>query len=528
MRAAHGPSAVLAACLGLCSLSASADPADRPAFAAYHKLDRRELALLEPLYADAVEALEHGELALTAGHLEQAERYFRHAAERAPTSALPLRKLCETLTRQGRRQAALQSCTQAVMNRAAPMEFQAATAAILLAAPTPAELAQVMLYARRAKELMPTQSFGYVAQCAIAKRLGDRQMQKDCVVDFRSNAPGPLAEREARELEASLPSPWRWRLGLGALPVAGLLTLAHALRRRWRASRRSSKLGTAATVVTALLVLAMPGSAWADTGSSTRWKIDPANPSAAIPSQAEANADPIEFSYLLMELAARGDDAMDEPDYPKAIRYYRALAKAAPGNAVPVSQLCKAYEGAGERALALENCRAALGLPGAKADDHVRYSRLTLSKQSRLSDKELADVEAVIAHLRSKTDTEIFGHHVACELGARLSDEKRLESCTSALAKLAPTDPKTLTFQWTLAMHKGDLARAEQLIEQARAAKLSPAALEKMTAATAQAQSPLATLLRHWRLVVSIVAALGLAAVALALLNKRKSVLHAA
>jgi hypothetical protein len=89
------------------------------------------------------------------------------------------------------------------------------------------------------------------------------------------------------------------------------------------------------------------------------------------------------------------------------------------------------------------------------------------------------------------------------------------------LAKLAPTDPKTISFQWTLAMLRGELGEAKTLLTRAQQANLSPEAIETMQKAMSAELTFPRRLQRNWH--VLLVAAGGLMVVGVSLSVRRRS-----
>jgi hypothetical protein len=90
-------------------------------------------------------------------------------------------------------------------------------------------------------------------------------------------------------------------------------------------------------------------------------------------------------------------------------------------------------------------------------------------------------------HLNSQPDAQGAAAVVECQLGVKLEDEKRLAHCTSVLAKSAPNDPHTLTFQWSLAMKRHDFSEARRLLAAMSKSSMTPEALGQLQAATEEA-----------------------------------------
>jgi hypothetical protein len=243
--------------------------------------------------------------------------------------------------------------------------------------------------------------------------------------------------------------------------------------------------------------------------------IDHANPEASIPSVAARNAKPLEFGYFLQDLVTFAEAAGRAGDHVSEARYYRAFTKAVPDAVAGFSRLCTSLESAHQRDEALVACRKALGLGGATLEDHVRFVRLVLARPGPLGPAERDDVNAVIAHLRESPDTRVAASHLQCELGVHLESIPLLAECTAALAAIAPSDPKTLTFEWALAIRQGDAARARALIGRARAFGLKDESLARMERATDALEGAWRHRLVDGRalLATALIAAIGLGAI---------------
>jgi hypothetical protein len=238
---------------------------------------------------------------------------------------------------------------------------------------------------------------------------------------------------------------------------------------------------------------------------ATQFRIDDADPENAIPTREDANRAPLQMGYWVMLVTERAMEAEKKGSLEAAARYYRALAKAIPDRRSGFARLCLLYPKMGEWALGVQSCKAVLARPGAMVEDAVRLVQLLLAKGSPLSAQEIETADAVIAHVAIEADKaeqaqkakaaasgeakaellDIAGQRrihaqLLCELGTALQDEARLERCTTALAKLAPGDARTLSFTCALALLQGDFDRAKTLVERAKQAELPAAAIERM------------------------------------------------
>jgi hypothetical protein len=251
---------------------------------------------------------------------------------------------------------------------------------------------------------------------------------------------------------------------------------------------------------------------------STRFVINDRNPEENLPGEAQRKANPHQFRLLLQELIDRASAATQRGDHLTAARYYSALAKAKPGESLGHARLCRSLESLGELEGAMEACADALAGEGATIDDFTHYVRLVLGKSGPLNATERARVETQIGRLRRTEGGRLAADQLQCELGMRLGDVSILEECTAALAALAASDPKTITFEWALAMQKRQSGRAAQLVDRARRAGLAPQALRDMELATSSV-SP------GWRQLVTDVRLLFLAFLVGGALLLRRSLL---
>jgi len=237
--------------------------------------------------------------------------------------------------------------------------------------------------------------------------------------------------------------------------------------------------------VVALIVFALTAPAGAASAESpSRFAINDRNPEANLPSEAQRKASPDQFRRFLEELINRAGAATRRGDHLSAARYYSALAKAEPNQSFGFSQLCQSLASLGELEGAMEACADALARDGTTVDDFTRYVHLVLGKSGPLNATERGRVEAQIARLRRTEGGRLAADQLQCELGMRLGDVSILEECTAALAALAASDPKTITFEWALAIQKRQSGRAAQLVDRARRAGLAPQDLRNMELAT--------------------------------------------
>jgi hypothetical protein len=237
--------------------------------------------------------------------------------------------------------------------------------------------------------------------------------------------------------------------------------------------------------VLALTLFSLPVSSWAAPIDVTpHFAINDRNPEENIPTEAQRRASPHQFRQFLQDLIERAGSATRRGDHLAAARYYSALAKAEPTQSFGFSQLCQSLESLGEMEGAMEACGDALSRSGASVDDFSHYVHLVLGKSGPLNVTERTRVEDQIRRLRRNEGGRVAADQLQCELAQRLGDVAMLEECTASLSAVAAGDPRTIAFEWALAMDRREHSRAAELIERARQAGLAPQALRDMESAT--------------------------------------------
>ena len=379
--------------------------------------------------------------------------------------------------------------------------------------PTMGKYVEATFKADLAVQAEPSAPWGYEARCLVAMRIGDRDMLDRCVADLRRVAPDHEATLRtvvmAAHEEPTLAIFGRWLL---VAALAG--TLAHAAwnRRRKRGRAVASPLvGVSALLFLSVVARAAHGAPTADETSLSGIKIDPADPSAAIPPEEAQLKDPMKFGYLLQDLLAYAQGATKRGDLAGAARYYVALTKAVPTRAYPYGKLCEIEEKLGDRDQALAWCREALGREGVSAADFDRTVNLIVARPLEKADR--VELEAISKHLGEMKDAPVGAQQVRCKVGLALHDVKTLEACTTALAAVAAADSTTLSYQWALAVERRDFSGAEALVARARQAGLAAEAVTQMEVTT-KAERAVAPPRRVWAL--AAVAALALLALAAA------------
>jgi tetratricopeptide (TPR) repeat protein len=214
---------------------------------------------------------------------------------------------------------------------------------------------------------------------------------------------------------------------------------------------------------------------------SQLFKINDDNPEANVPTAADRTANPLEFGYFLQDLLTRAEVAEKRKDQAGVIKYYRAVAATLPEEARGWSLLCQAYETAHDRDRAVRACKYAIERKGAELEDYQRYVGLMTAKPDDLLPQERRDLNEVLAHLDKQPDLALPTAHLRCEAAIKMNDAAALAACTSVLAKAAPNDPKTVVFQWSLAVMRGDREQAGTLLERAEKMGLAAASIDRMS-----------------------------------------------
>ncbi|MDX2052648.1 MAG: tetratricopeptide repeat protein [Polyangiaceae bacterium] len=496
-------------------------------------IDQRDVDRMASREPRALELLLQGEQALASGKLEEAARLFSEAATLAPERALVFRRKCQALAELGRRTEAVEACNKALSFVGSPMDLRAAVGALMSGPPpTPTELASAAMMAEKAVHVSPDQPWGYAARCDIAVQLGDRALLEACVEELKRRAPNHYETKRAQALLPARQSAWALALFWATIVFFGALAVAHQLYGHWRqflAKPPPSKAAVTALLLGASLLLPRAVTAAPDAplptlgtpGAPVEYPINDEDPVSSVPPPDVPNKNPIGFGYFLMEVSSRAEKAAKVGDYPRAIKYFSAIAKAVPENAAGFSKLCELYEESGKRDLALANCEIAVNREGVKLEDYTRFVRVALAKEGALEPEWVKKLDAVFAHLHKSEDTRVTAALLQCELGVRLEDVARLELCTKLLDQKLPADPKTISFSWALAIKRGDLAQAEAAVARARSAKMPVAAIETMSAATDQIRPWWTRASKHWKqLLGGAFVALGVAGASL-LLRRR-------
>ncbi len=395
------------------------------------------------------------------------------------------RRECEEKIALNHRDDAVLACS-AALERAHTGPNVRRLVAALVGGPTPptaTHVAEALILTAKERENPVGRATAAAAACEIAERIGDVAMLDQCAGELEQVAPGdPTTGAARRALDSLQP---RWRFWFGWLVVATTLaaTIIDAIRGYRRARRRVAVAASALLAGAACSVVA--ASAHADQEAPprshlSRWPIDVEHPERGVPSEAERNAEPLEFGYWLQDVAQMAEHASTSGDHATSARLYGALATAVPDRAVSFVKMCQEYEALGELGKAMNACGDALLRDGTTVADYSRFVALVLSKPGSLSAKEIGAVDQVLSHMRADPAGRVAADDLDCAVGARTADVTRLEECTAALSARAPSEPKTLVYRWALAVARGNSGDAERLRAQAEAAGVGPEDLARM------------------------------------------------
>jgi tetratricopeptide (TPR) repeat protein len=445
-----------------------------PAAGAHNPDDEYEMRSVRAQSPHAADLIERGETLAVAGRVEEAVTLFRQAEAELPDSALPKRLVCEGMTALGRGPQALHSCYQSLQIARTNLAVRAVVRALVVGRDLPAlnHVAEALMFASSERAKAPNHWVLSSAMCDIAERIGDLPMLEHCTSELVRLAPDAAETRQALALLDAKCPPLRFWVGWLVLGAAMVGTAAHVLR-RWaaRAARKTlPAVGAASVAVGLLLGGARP--AHADEkrpeGWLTSWPINEDDPESSVPDEKKRNEDPLQFGYWLQDVVLKAEVYSKHGMHDKAIKFYRALAKAVPDRAVSFSHLCDEYEAVGDREKAIAACGAAVTMAGVTQGDYAHYVHLILAKPGSLTKQEEGFLALAIESLKQDPKAHPLVDVLECEVGTRTSNVKQLEECTAALAASAPNDLQTVAFQWALAMQQGKLDEARALLVRAK------------------------------------------------------------
>ena len=472
--------------------------------------DEQELAEMRVKSPRAAELFAQGEALVARGALAEADARFQDGHAAYPEGSLLWRRDCEVKTAMGQRSLAILACSEALERRHAGV-VERALASAFIDGPAPAtngDLYQAWLVSDRARKNPLGRLTAAATTCDLAERIGDGIMLQECDGLLERIAPNdPATTRASAALRAFGPRPSFW-VGWGAVLAAVLFTLGDAVRRM--------RLRTGSGAAAGFLFLALLGASAtaraedkAPAKGLSKWAVNFEHPEDGIPSEAERDADPLQFGYWIQDVAANAEHKSKEGDHQTAARLYAALGKAVPDRSVSFVKMCEEYEAMGELAPAADACGQALLREGVRVGNYAHFVHLMLTKPGELRDKDITALASVLAHMKEDPAGREAATDLECQVGARTSNVLQLRECTSVLAAQAPDDPKTLTYLWALAVAEGRFDDARKLGERAKAAGVSDDGVAAMARATASNQA------RHrWTFVALLAAAIFVAGIA--------------
>jgi hypothetical protein len=394
-------------------------------------------------------------------------------------------------------------CHQAAKLSGLPEDMRHEVQALMSPAANPSldDLGIALMLVEAAVNKAADQPWGHLARCDVARRLGNAAALKTCLTDLATMArKHPLSQQAtATTHDSASTAVWVGRIALLLLLIA---TAAHAGHRWFRRRARrgaavlrttGSTVSSAAAIVAAFVVLSAlsAGAARAEEDGIplkrdqlSDFLIDDDNPERSVPDVETQNRKPLQFAYFIQDLGGKADRARKRGDHGAATRYYKALTAAVPQSAYGPRQMCLSAEDAGDLPTAIVACRTAITRDDATLGDYERFVAVALRK-TPLAPLERKEVEAVIAHVESQSPGTA-PNRLRCELGIRVSDQKLLETCTTALTKLAADDPQTVSYQWALAMLVHDQSEATALIARAKQLGMGPDGVAQMERATSE------------------------------------------
>jgi hypothetical protein len=233
--------------------------------------------------------------------------------------------------------------------------------------------------------------------------------------------------------------------------------------------------------LSSLAVLSAFGLSLATAGAARAVPIDDARPEASV-ADVLKSGDPLALADLLQEMSGRAERATKKGDHAAAARYWLALTKAVPERTYGFARLCDALDANGQRDQALVACRTAITKDGTTAGDYTHFVKLLLASDAPLTASDRRQIDVAIGQLAKEPAAALITERVRCNVAAHEHDGPGLEACTAKLVSLAPDDARTIAFQWTLAVDKGDKAGAELHFARAAAAGTDKEALARMAA----------------------------------------------
>lgn len=447
-----------------------------------------------------------GEAAARAGRPAEAWALFADAWRADRANAAAVRWICRLALTFGPPDAATGACREAFVLGRQPEDMRNRVASWVRSpvAPTMEDLVSASFMADGAVRTAPKEPWGYLAKADLALRLHDRELLDASLAELRRLAPEHPQVQRMMALAAPRASRpvWlaRW---LVALLVA--LTALHAVSSRRRR-----------TLVAAVVALVLLGAARNGAAETINPLVPPPLPSVddnhIEESLAKAEAvNPLAFGDALMVTIDRAQKATARGDHATAARYWTAVTHAVPDRSYGFARLCEAQEAAGNVAGAIEACRTAITRDGSTVGDYTRFVRLLLAKGGLLTADDRRQIGIAIGALAKEPSAAADGAELEGELALRDGDSAALRAATAKLARLAPENPRTIFFEWTIAVEARDRRAAERLVGEARRHGVKVDVVGRMEAATSALPLPASSRAPRWGLVGAGAFALALA-----------------
>jgi tetratricopeptide (TPR) repeat protein len=410
--------------------------------------------------------------------LKAAWEQYARAWTLVPRSALPPRGICRLAIligqlgkRTPQQQAAAATACQNALVLGRTAEDMRNRVAAWVAGPTPPsmdDLVAAFSMADGAVRVAPAEPWGYLARTDLALRLDDRALLDAAIADLNRYAPNHETTKRMTTYASQVKTTGKSVVGL-AIALLLLGTGFHAASRQWPRRRLRRGAGLAALLFLVVGMSSSPASGTTD---------------GDVPTAEQQLANPLGFAQLLLMLTERAESATARGDHAAAVRAYTDLTKAVPQAAYAYARLCDSLDDLGDREQAIVACRTALTRQGTKEGDHTHFVRLLLTKSGPLTAAERRQIGVVLDHLSKEPRAALTAERVRCNVAVHERDIPALSDCVAKLAAAEPSDGRTISFQWALALETGHAIAAERLLRAATRAGVDADSLGRMREAT--------------------------------------------
>lgn len=182
--------------------------------------------------------------------------------------------------------------------------------------------------------------------------------------------------------------------------------------------------------------------------------------------------------------------AREQGDLAAARAGFERAAALAPSSSHPLRRLCtvEAALGAGEQAVT--KCRAARALEGSALNESALAVALTVRRGSG----DLDEARRLALHANAVDPEEESAAVILAQIAMERNDMGALEGAVTALRRASPNGPFTHAAGAILAASKGEFDEAEALVDEARAAGISPKMADGLDATISDAKPAYADL----------------------------------